>query len=247
MSKNIITEGEAGVFLPHKFTEEQIKKLFYRLTQSTESLLYDSNNKERNRYNLYQYHNPILGVAHCDYVSEAWSYPQRKRCLNADCIVAGQVDDRVGIWILLDILPNYLDFDVLLTTDEEIGRSTSQDVMEPLPYNWTFQFDRRGTDVVDYGMASPEMKELFSIETGIDFGQGSFSDICWLSEESGSKLNIGTGYHNEHTPDAYVNLNECYSQVMKFLKFSKKYQYTRFEQPEDMNIFYNFPNCFNSA
>lgn len=217
------------------FSKSEIDKLLYRLYQPSEHLLYE-NNVSRKRYNLQQKGHDILGVAHVDYVSSAWAYPIHKK----NRVTCGQVDDRVGVWLLLDILPQYLDFDVLLTTDEEIGQSTAQDVTEPIIYNWTFQFDRRGTDVVDYDLASHDFKEKFEEESGILFGQGSFSDICFLDESTGSKINVGTGYYGEHKKSAYVNLLECYNQVQKFLKFAKKYKDTYFEQPEPTYYTPNF-------
>ena len=217
------------------FSKSEIDQLLYRLYQPSEHLLYE-NNPKRKRYNLQQKGHGILGVAHVDYVESAWSYPKLKK----HKVISGQVDDRVGVWLLLDILPNYLDFDVLLTTDEEIGRSTAQDVKEDIVYNWTFQFDRRGTDVVDYDLASDDFRDKFEEESGILFGKGSFSDICFLDESTGSKINVGTGYYGEHKPTAYVDLNDCYSQVQKFLKFATKYKDTYFEQPEPTYYTPNF-------
>lgn len=223
----------------HKFTDSQLTQLFLRLRQTKEELLFDADALEVARYRL-RYKSGearrgqmILGVAHCDYVESAWSYPQYldDGIDNRRCVQAGQVDDRVGVWLLLDVLPTMLadvEFDVLLTTDEECGQSSASEVTEALNYNWVFQFDRRGTDFVDYGLASQKFIKAFKRTTGIAHGMGSFSDICSLDDGAGSRVNIGTGYYNEHSPDAHVDLAETWQQVTRFCKFANKYAETAF-------------------
>jgi len=212
-----------------EFTSSQLSLLFTRLRQTKEELLYDVQQQQVLRYKLNQDGNSILGVAHCDFVEDAWSFPTY---FDSDTkIRAGQVDDRVGVWLLLDVLPSIPEmptFDYLLTTDEECGRSSAQEVEEDLDYNWTFQFDRRGTDFVDYGKSSKRFLESFKSATCIPYGIGSFSDICYLPASCGSRVNIGTGYHNEHSPDAWVDLAECASQVERFVDFASQYAETKF-------------------
>jgi hypothetical protein len=206
-----------------KFTQTQIDQLILRLRQTKEELLYDFEKNKVQRYAWMPVGGKILGVAHCDFVESAWSYPTM---LDANTIQAGQVDDRVGVWLLLDILPNIKGmpkFDVLLTTDEEIGQSSAGEVDQDLTYNWTFQFDRRGTDFVDYNMSSSEFLDAFKNTTGIPYATGSFSDICSLPNGCGSRVNIGCGYYNEHNTDAWVDLEECAKQVDSFVLFAKKY------------------------
>jgi len=212
-----------------EFTPAQIDMLFLRLRQTKEELLYDVRTEQVERYKLTQDGSPILGVAHCDYVESAWSFPTPFD--NGSKIRAGQVDDRVGVWLLLDVLPTIPGmpaFDVLLTTDEEIGQSSAQEVEEDLRYNWTFQFDRRGTDFVDYDLANSKFLTAFQNATGIPFARGSFSDICYLPKSCGSRVNIGTGYHREHSPNAWVDLAECADQVERFVRFATAYADTRF-------------------
>ena len=211
------------------FTPTQLTSLFGRLRQTKEELLYDLQSQQVERYSLNQRGGMILGVAHCDFVEDAWSFPTY--FCNESKIRAGQVDDRVGVWLLLDVLPEIPGmpaFDYLLTTDEECGRSSAQEVVEPMVYNWTFQFDRRGTDFVDYGKASDKFIDAFKATTGIPHGIGSFSDICYLPSSCGSRVNIGTGYHDEHCPDAWVDLEECSAQVSRFVEFAGEYSEKRF-------------------
>lgn len=222
------------------FTEAQIKQLFLRLRQTKQELLYDVERGRVRHYKLNQRGGKILGVAHCDFAESAWSMPEWLKNDPATMTIrAGQVDDRVGVWILLDVLPSiagFPQFDFLLTDDEESGQSTAQDVKEKLDYNWTFQFDRRGTDFVDYGKASKNFITAFEEFTGIPHGVGTFSDICYLPASCGSRVNIGTAYYDEHNPDAYVDLVECASQVEKFIRFAKEFSESKFGVPPEASF-----------
>ena len=216
-----------------EFTDTQIKQLFLRLRQTREELLYDVEENQVRKYKLDQRGGQIIGVAHCDYVERAWSAPVwlTKDGVRMNWIRAGQVDDRVGVWLLLDVLPNIEGmpiFDVLLTDDEESGRSTAQNVRQAMRYHWSFQFDRHGTDFVTYDLASKKFVNKFKEMTGIPLGIGSFSDICYLPESCNSRVNIGTAYYDEHNPDAYVNLDECARQVERFVQFASACADTEF-------------------
>lgn len=227
----------------HGFSKKLVDKLIHRMRQTPDELLCDNDySGHEGRYNYRRRQGIVLGVAHVDYV--IWNRPilvgrdnQQKSWSNyvSDEIVkvnGGQVDDRVGVWILLDVLPTLtkVPFDYLLTNDEEVGRSSAQDVKIDR-YNWTFQFDRHGTDYVDYNLASNDFISDFKI-TGIEHSQGSFSDICYLSGNSGSCVNVGTGYHWEHSSEAFVNLDECWDQVTRFIKFMEKFADKSYERME---------------
>jgi hypothetical protein len=71
----------------------------------------------------------ILGVAHLDYVPQTTHFGSVRIVPGHYSIVySGQLDDRLGVYTLLDLLPQCgLDFDILLTTDEERCMSTAQD------------------------------------------------------------------------------------------------------------------------
>ena len=64
-------------------------------------------------------------------------------------IVCPQLDDRLGIYVIMDILPRFgIKPDILLTEGEESGKSTADHFITTKKYNWAFSFDRMGTDVV---------------------------------------------------------------------------------------------------
>jgi len=53
--------------------------------------------------------------------------------------------------------------------------------------------------------------------------------IFAISASCGSRVNIGTGYHREHSPDAWVDLVECAAQVERFVSFANEYAETPFK------------------
>ena len=154
-----------------------------------------------------------LGVAHLDYVDFV---PAR---LHKNRVYCPQLDDRLGAWVLLYLLP-YLDVecDILLTDSEEVGRSTAKYFEPAKEYNWMFEFDRRGTDVVMYEYDSPENRELLD-DHEFEVGYGSFSDISYLGHLGITGFNFGVGYHHEHTRRCYANLIDTLTQANKFVGF----------------------------
>src|SRR5687767_14937641 len=86
----------------------------------------------------------VLAVAHLDWVM------RRKPMLSKQGIIqCPQLDDRLGVWVILDVLPAIgVQVDVLLTDSEEVGASTAGYFIPKKDYNWVFSFDRAGMDVV---------------------------------------------------------------------------------------------------
>lgn len=192
-----------------EFTNAMIAKLFVRTQQSEKSLFEEVGDNGQFAYR--DAGSKVLAVAHCDYVDRDsnhfyYDYPE---------VHCSRLDDRLGVHAILDWLPLMgINVDVLLTTDEEIGRSTAQYFKGIKPYNWIFQFDRRGTDAVTYHY--DEMDEYAAQHFKV--GYGSFSDICWL-DLGVCGLNVGTGYYNEHTLGSYCDLRDFAEQLKKFRRF----------------------------
>lgn len=159
----------------------------------------------------------ILAVAHVDYVNLPYHFYQE-----GDIVCCPRLDDRLGVWVILDLLPQLINVDVLLTTNEEIGQSTGQFFKPNKQYNWMFQFDRAGTDVVMYHYETPKLRRILQ-RNGFRAGRGSFSDISYM-DLGCSGFNFGVGYHLQHTIDCYADLQDTYSMVGKFVKFYDKYK-----------------------
>ena len=138
-------------------------------------------------------------------------------------VASGALDDRLGAFVILDLLPR-LDIvcDVLLTTDEEVGASTASDFATDKEYNWLVSFDRGGTDVVMYQYEMPEYVELVE-SCGAQVGLGSFSDICELEQLGVAGFNWGVGYRDYHGPRAHAWLEDTFGMVARFVEFHRAY------------------------
>lgn len=155
-------------------------------------------------------------------------------------IKSGALDDRLGVAILLDILPVVMPdfkYDILLTTDEEIGQSTASDWCSSLDiedlnraenYQFIFEFDRAGTDVVTYQFNNP-VAESYLEEAGWHIGLGAFTDICDVMPLGIWAANFGCGYHNQHSNDCYVDLYDLDINLRRFALFVHKIGSDMFE------------------
>lgn len=160
----------------------------------------------------------ILAIAHLDTV-------QKDRFCTVTETAAGPVafsgglDDRLGVYVILDLLPRLgITVDWLLTTDEEMGQSTAEDFYTTKEYNWMFQFDRGGTDVVMYDYETKKLCDLVE-ESGARVGMGSYSDICNLDFLGCAGFNWGVGYEDYHSARSHAYLDDTFRMVARFVKF----------------------------
>jgi len=160
----------------------------------------------------------ILAVAHLDTVQDD------RRCSVVDTAsgllaCSGALDDRLGVYVILDMLPKLgIVCDVLLTTDEEIGQSTASAFDTDKQYNWIIQFDRGGTDVVMYDYETPQLCEMVE-SSGARVGEGSYSDICMLEHLGCVGLNWGVGYNDYHSTRSHAWLDDTFRMIARFVKF----------------------------
>ena len=168
----------------------------------------------------------VLAVAHLD-----WVHFEKEPMILDGCVLnTPQLDDRLGAWIILHLLPTIapnLKFDILLCDHEEIGESTAQHFTTDKQYNWIFEFDRAGSDIVLYDYDSKEWEnEVMEIAP---VGIGAFSDISYLEHLGCKAMNIGCGYHQQHSWNCYADLNETCAMVKKFLPWAIRKQDVFFE------------------
>ena len=161
-----------------------------------------------------------LAVAHVDTVNEReresyhFALSDDKRL-----VFCPRLDDRLGVYVALELLPSLgITSDVLLTTGEEVLRSSAREWEPRKAYNWVYQFDRHGNDTVLYQYDSPELRELL---TGFGFkvGKGSYSDICELGRLGVAGFNFGCGYWDEHSIGACADMGMLRAQVGRFVHF----------------------------
>jgi hypothetical protein len=166
---------------------------------------------------LYFYKNrgaKILAVAHLDTVQHPSPLRQKGDVVWHPCL-----DDRLGAYLLLEVLPQLgVEFDLLLTEGEEVGRSTAAYFPRQKQYNWMFSFDRAGMDVVLYQYQDQLLERLVEYND-MHVGLGSFSDIAFLEHLGCKGLNFGVGYYDNHSPNAYANLSHTAWMVSRFMEF----------------------------
>lgn len=173
---------------------------------------------------------PILGIAHLDGTMPATHFAIGRHYSKPghQCIFSPYVDDRLGAYTLLDLLPQLeINCDILLSVGEEIGNPTSQFFEPEKDYNWMFQFDRKGTDAVYYQYTEPEWLSALSNHF-IDINRGIFSDIAFMDHLEVCGVNIGTGYYDYTWEHAWASLNDLVMQVNRFMDFYDEYHNTMF-------------------
>lgn len=175
----------------------------------------------RERFYYYQDNgSSILAVAHLDHV-QADATCQVIDTAAGLLVTSGALDDRLGAYVILELLPKLgIKCDILLTTDEEIGASTASDFVSDKDYNWIIEFDRGGTDVVMYDYETNDLCDLVEA-SGARVGHGSFSDICLLDHLGCAAFNWGVGYQDYHGPRSHAWLEDTFRMVVRFLKFHK--------------------------
>ena len=173
----------------------------------------------------------VLAVAHVDVVNNMddvnFVTMKGKRV-----VVSGALDDRLGAYVILDLLPKLgVVCDVLLTDGEEAGASTGADFKTDKQYNWIFSFDRRGTDVVLYAYDCRDLRSKLEAE-GLEVGQGSFSDISSMQHLGVKAFNMGTGYHSEHSEWCHADLEDVMVQAHKFARFWRAHKDTKLDHKQ---------------
>jgi hypothetical protein len=159
----------------------------------------------------------ILGVAHLDGTMPAeFFYIGCESQRPGDILVRSPfVDDRLGAYTILHLIQQVgVECDLLFSVGEEIGQPTSQDFAVPKGrvYKWMFMFDRMGTDAVHYQYTNHDW--LTALETHFEDVQvGMFSDIAYMDHVGCQGVNIGTGYHQYTTYQAWASLSQLESQV----------------------------------
>lgn len=163
----------------------------------------------------------VLGIAHLDTVLSL-NHFHKVKIDKKDIVINAQLDDRLGVYVMLDILPKLgIDFDLLLTEGEELGLSTAMHFNPSKEYNWMFSFDRHGDDVVLYQYEDNYINTALK-DSKFRIGKGTFSDIAFLEHLGIKGFNIGTGYEGEHSDMCYADISILNQQIARFLDFYRK-------------------------
>lgn len=162
----------------------------------------------------------VLAVAHLDTVGAA----DQRACHfleteGGTVVYSRALDDRLGAYIILELLPALgIQYDILLTVGEECGMSTADFFDPPKQYDWMIEFDRGGTDVVMYQYDDDATADLV-IASGARVGEGIFSDIAYLEHLGVKGFNWGVGYRDYHGPRAHAYLDDTFTMLGHYLRF----------------------------
>jgi len=168
---------------------------------------------------------PVLAVAHLDTVQKAATFCEAPDVAGETLYFSPRLDDRLGVYTILDLLPKLgVCLDVLFTENEEIGQSTAVDFETAKEYRWIVEFDRSGTDAVTYEYDWPDG----TLEKYFTTAFGTFSDICYLEHLGVNGFNVGIAYHNEHSTRAFFVLQDYITQIARFLMFYEDHKGTRY-------------------
>lgn len=166
----------------------------------------------------------VLAVAHLDtVVMRHRRAPAFYDTKNGPMIRSGALDDRLGAYVILGLLPKLgISTDVLLTVGEESAQSTAAFFEPAKDYDWVIEFDRAGTDVVMYQYEDgPSCRAVEA--SGARVGFGSYSDIAYLEHLGVKAFNWGVGYQgNYHSEHGFAYLNDTFGMVAKYLKFHEQ-------------------------
>jgi len=168
----------------------------------------------------------ILAVAHLDTVQDMAHFDVSETD-EGRAILNAQLDDRLGAYIILDLLPKLgVNADILLTEGEESGRTTAYYFQTTKQYNWIFSFDRMGMDTVLYHYDDPGFRELLK-KYKFTIGHGSFSDISALGNLGVKAMNFGVGYYENHSDKANAIESHIKHNVRLFKNFYDEMKDTR--------------------
>lgn len=175
----------------------------------------------------------VLGVCHTDTVMDWRTHaaelgmflPLSSVANNGTVVESIQLDDRLGCFILAELLPAMgITLDFLFTDCEEIGASTAQGFRPEKEYNWIVGFDRRGLDVVMYQYSDRKRWGEPIEEAGSELGLGSFSDISSMDHLGVVGFNWGVGYHTEHTHSCRCSVKDVLKSAETFSNFYEKWK-----------------------
>jgi hypothetical protein len=173
----------------------------------------------------------VLAVAHMDFIGSGVVHKN-----NHKKVVSSALDDRLGVYAAMEVLPAMgVECDVLLCDDEESANSSMQSIgMRFLQkYNWIIELDCAGVQAITYNYKSME-GALSTVWDRVH--RGAFSDITSVEHVCPiGAFNAGVGYHAQHTESCYVNIEEFLQAMSKVKKFYDMYEDVKFIEEDNLD------------
>jgi len=183
-----------------------------------------SSDRPEDYYHFRDNGSSVLAVAHLDtVVRRDRRTPRFSATERGPLVVSGALDDRLGAYVILKLLPELgVTCDWLLTVGEESGQSTAEHFKPGKDYDWVIEFDRGGTDVVMYQYEDRASRRAVEA-SGAVMGHGSYSDIAYLEHLGVKAFNWGVGYQGDyHSERGYAYLGNTFAMTAKYLRFHEQ-------------------------
>lgn len=157
-------------------------------------------------------------------------------------------DDKVGIWVCLEVLKTFDNVKVVFFSNEEVGCKGSYASDLKFFENCTFilQCDRQGNKDFVSNACGVELSSKGFQDTiketlkdfGYSFSDGGMTDVMAL-KENGLEIscaNMSCGYYNPHRPNEYINIvdvenvkNMVFSLIIQFGSTVFPHEYTPYK------------------
>lgn len=174
----------------------------------------------------------VLALAHLDSVQPYNGYRYNRTSYTLEC---STVDDRIGLWTIMYVLPRMgINVDVLLTTGEETGKSTAQFFKPPKSksWNWMVELDR---GIMAHGKPDWVVYDYYGNKEWRDalgkfmlVNRGANSDINYAQHLGICGVNAQTGMDRYHSMSAFVDLYTWEDGLLAFSDFFLEYENTKF-------------------
>lgn len=162
---------------------------------------------------------PVCLCAHVDTIGEEINYDNTSKISLYDQkedifhVISGcTLDDRLGIYIIINIIESGLRPSIIFTDLEESGGIGATKLVEdypkcPLDIKFIIELDRQGEkDSVYYSCGNKEFQNYIN-SFGFNTAQGTFTDCLILGESWDiAAVNLSCGYQLEHTIYEYAHL-----------------------------------------
>lgn len=173
---------------------------------------------------------PVCLIAHMDTVSLDYYNSLPNMCLYDNeqdifhVVGGGTLDDRLGIYSIIQIILDGYKPSIIFTNLEETGGQGIEELVTrytkcPFNINFIIELDRQGeNDSVYYSCNNKKFQEYIN-SFGFKTAQGTFTDCLILGETWNiAAVNLSCGYLLEHTIYEYAHLKWTHNTINKVKK-----------------------------